>query len=591
MITLRREMERPLLSTTLIRSLTNLQPRHLHSALVIATLLVGAIGCTNPESNRPPADRVILGTIHTVNSSNTIDNGIAITNGLIVAVGSEAEIRDYIGENTLVTELGDRALIPGFVDGHSHLQMTGDTSTFTVNLTSPPVGSLTTIDEVVAALKTQADQAAPGEWVVGFGYDDTLLSELRHPTREDLDRASSTLPILAFHVSGHLAVANSRALELGGITQDTAQPPGGRIRKDASGQPNGVLEEGSAFGRVFVQIPPRTDQERSTALSTAIGIYAAAGITTAQNGLTTIPALNDLAKLDASSAMPIRVVAWPDLVASQTMLRGEATFPTDTENLRIGATKITADGSIQGYTGFLGEPYHAAFQGDPEYRGYPIQSREALTEAVLELWENGRQIAIHGNGDAAIDDILYAYGQAQDRFGDATQRRPIIIHAQMTRPDQIETMAQLGVVPSFFQLHTYYWGDRHRDIFMGPERAARMSPTKSALDAGLHFTVHADTPVVPMEPVRMLWAAVNRTTSNGHSLGPEERLTVQQALRALTIEGAYQHFLETEIGSLEVGKKADFVVLSRDPLAVEPTALDQLEVLETVVGGTTVFSR
>jgi predicted amidohydrolase YtcJ len=224
---------------------------------------------------------------------------------------------------------------------------------------------------------------------------------------------------------------------------------------------------------------------------------------------------------------------------------------------------------------------------DPSYRGYPRIEREELIERVGRYHEAGLQIAVHGNGDASIDDILDAYEQA---FA-ATPRkdaRPIVIHAQMTRPDQLDRMAELGVIPSFFSLHTYYWGDRHRDLFMGPERAARMSPAASALARGVRFTIHADSPVVPMEPLRLVWAAVNRRSASGAPIGPAERISVRDALRAVTIDAAFQHFEEETKGSLELGKLADLVILSASPHD-DPRHIDQIEVLETIVGGESVY--
>jgi predicted amidohydrolase YtcJ len=250
--------------------------------------------------------------------------------------------------------------------------------------------------------------------------------------------------------------------------------------------------------------------------------------------------------------------------------------------------KLVADGSIQGYTGYLSEPYHVPPGDDPGYRGYPRIPRDELVETVTELHAAGFQVAVHANGDASIDDALDAIAAALSRHpaGDA---RPVLIHAQMARPDQLDRMAALGVVPSFFSLHTFYWGDRHRRIFMGPERAARMSPAAGARARGIPFTIHCDAPVVPMEPLRLVSSAVNRRTRSGHVVGPEERIPVAAALRAVTLDAARQHFEEDEKGSLEPGKWADLVILSESPLAVPPAEIERIRVLETVVGGETAF--
>jgi hypothetical protein len=256
----------------------------------------------------------------------------------------------------------------------------------------------------------------------------------------------------------------------------------------------------------------------------------------------------------------------------------------------IKALKGFADGSIQAYTGYLSQPYHSHTHPDPDYRGYPRQKRDDLARQVLAVHKAGYQLAIHGNGDAAIDDILDAIAKAQETAPRADARH-IVVHAQMAREDQLERMAALGVIPSFFNLHTYSWGDRHRDIFMGPTRAARMSPARSALDRGLRFTLHADTPVVPMDPLRIVWAAVNRLTSSGQVIGADQRIPVLDALRGITTHAAYQAFEENEKGAIAPGMLADLVVLDRNPLTADPLTLKDIVVRRTVVGGRTVYVR
>ncbi len=248
---------------------------------------------------------------------------------------------------------------------------------------------------------------------------------------------------------------------------------------------------------------------------------------------------------------------------------------------------MIADGSIQAYTGYLSQPYHVPPGDDPRYRGYPRLARDELSAEVARYHAAGIQVAVHGNGDAAIDDILDAFEAAQ-RAHPHPDARPVVIHAQMARDDQLDRMQVLGAIPSFFSLHTFYWGDRHRERFMGPERAARMSPARSAIERGLRFTLHCDAPVVPMEPLRLVWAAVNRRTRSGRVIGEAQRIEPLEALRAITIDAAYQHFEEDSKGSLEAGKLADLVILSRSPLD-DPGSLDEIRVLETIVGGRTVY--
>jgi predicted amidohydrolase YtcJ len=422
-----------------------------------------------------------------------------------------------------------------------------------------------------------------------MGYDDTLLEERRHPTRDDLDRVSTEHPIGIVHVSGHLAVVNTPGLAALGIDADTPDPEGGQIRHRADGEPDGVLEE-TAARPIAERIFDLSPLEALAVVNRAAELYLSAGVTTAQSGATPAPLIGGFVWLSRLGLLPLRMVVWPDQSSAAAMLDGSLELPsTDPLQLRIGAVKLIADGSIQGYTGYLSRPYHVAPGDDPEYRGYPVIPRDKLMAEIARLHAAGMQIAVHGNGDAAIDDILDAFEAAQ-AANPRDDARPIVIHAQMTRDDQLDRMRALGVIPSFFSLHTFYWGDRHREIFMGPERAARMSPARSALERGIRFTIHADTPIVPMEPLRLVWSAVQRRTRSGAVVGPDQRIDVMQALRAVTLDAAFQHYEETLKGSLEEGKLADLVVLDRSPID-DPEHIDEIRVVQTIVGGRPVWPR
>lgn len=269
-------------------------------------------------------------------------------------------------------------------------------------------------------------------------------------------------------------------------------------------------------------------------------------------------------------------------------LAGSKAIKLSSGMVKVGGIKDFHDGSIQGYTGYLSHPYHTPHDDDADYAGYPRSSREALVTRAIAAQKAGVQMFIHANGDQAISDVLYAYRKAQEAHP-RTDARNVVIHSQMTREDQLDEMKELSVVPSFFELHTYYWGDRHRDIFLGPERGTRISPVKSALNRGIPFTLHADTPVVPMDPMLMLWAAVNRVSTSGAVIGAEQRVPVLDALRGITINAAHQNFEEKERGSIEAGKFADLVVLSGDPVSVDPMKIKDIQVLETIVEGETVY--
>jgi hypothetical protein len=512
-------------------------------------------------------------------------DAFAVRDGRFCAVGTLDEVR-AAAPDARETDLAGANVIPGFVDAHSHMVMTGELATLNVDLNSPPIGDVKTMTDIVDKLSARAAKTTPGDWIIGQGYDDSLVAEARHPDRADLDRVSREHPVVARHISGHFCSGNSRALEIAQIDRDTPDPVGGVIRHDDQGEPDGVLEESAMFG-MLARVPKRPDEQRYAAIEHAAQEYARRGITTAQNGFTLGYELADLDSLISNARLPVRVVAWPGIGVARDIDSGQTEVVSDPDRLTIGATKLFADGSIQGYTGHLCSPYHVPFRGQNEYRGYAAMSREELTRQVTEVYAAKRQVAVHVNGDAAIDDFLHAVDVASDAHPNPDSR-PIAVHAQMTREDQLDEMKRLGVVPSFFTLHTYYWGDRHRDVFLGPERAARISPARSAADRGIRFTIHTDAPVVPMTPLLLWWSAVHRETTSGQTLGGEQRLTAEQALRALTIDSAWQLHLEKSRGSIEVGKLADFATLDGDPFDAAAIIRD-IEVSGTWVGGEQVF--
>ncbi len=554
--------------------------------VLVLIVIAAAIAGVRSYLGRPGNVLYVNGPILTMDAENSVVDALAVAGDRIFAAGNAAELRGWADENgASVVDLQGRALLPGFIDAHGHFPGMGVYAVF-INLNSPPNGDVETIASLVTRLTERASETGEGEWIVGMGYDDTLLAERRHPTRHDLDQATPQHPIAVLHTSGHLAVLNSAGLELLGITKDTPDPEGGVIRRDAQGVPDGVLEETAMHAAQALLVPSAL--EGLQMMRAASEIYLEQGVTTAQSGATALSMFRAFDWMSWLGIIEVRLVVWPALDGAEAMLAGEIKAPDwDPLRLRTGAIKLIGDGSIQGYTGYLSQPYFVPPGDDPAYRGYPRIPRDELIEQVGRYHAAGYQLAVHGNGDASIDDILDAFEKAQ-RENPREDTRHIVIHAQMARDDQLDRMKTLGILPSFFSLHTFYWGDRHRAIFMGPERAARMSPAASAIERDLRFTIHADVPVVPLEPLRLAWAAVNRRTRSGFELGPEQRISAMQALRALTIDAAWQHFEDPVKGSLEAGKLADLVILSGNPLS-EP--LDRISVVETILGGRSVYRR
>lgn len=526
------------------------------------------------------------GTVLTMDRTGRGAEAVAIENGRILRAGTNTEIGVDAGQ---VIDLKGRTLLPGFYAAHDHFPSSGLTALYQVDLNSPPMGAIRTLSELIAALSKKTQATPKGEWIIGRGYDDTLIAERRHPTRADLDRVSTEHPIYIVHTSGHLGVANTKALAIAGVTKATPQPKGGRIRIDPqTGEPDGVIEE--SLGLITKHLPQVTLEQTMQAMRHDDKLYAAKGVTTTVIAGAARQRMLEFKTAIARGFVRIRINALLAGAAAPPTAKEAEGFNTPNGQLKVTGVKLFQDGSIQGYTGYLASPYHQQPAGKQDYNGYPLRTRAELTSQVKRLHQGGHRIAIHGNGDAAIEDILAAYEEAQ-RDTPRPDTRHRIEHCQTPREDQLDRMRQLGITPSFFEAHVYYWGDRHRDIFLGPTRAARISPLASARGKGIRFTLHNDTPVTPVDPILLVWAAVNRITTSGQLLGPEQRISTLEALRAVTSDAAWQNFQEHERGSIEPGHLADFVILDRNPLTTPPADLRNIQVLETILGGKSIYQR
>lgn len=559
------------------------------SCLVLLLFTVAAVylwSITQP-AKAPDSQAFINGQVLTMDANNRIASALLIHGERIVMVGSSEEILQQTTPSTLIHDLAGRTLMPGFIDAHGHFPGSG-AFVVSANLNSPPIGKVTTIAELQASLSALLTTKSNNEWLFGMGYDDTLIAEKRHPTRQDLDMVSSEHPIYIMHVSGHLGVANSAALERLNISDRTIALEGGIIVKDANGQLTGLLKE-TATMKFLAEATNFSLSDTWRILRSASAEYASQGVTTVQNGAADKRMMVGLKFAARFNLIPQRVEVWP----LHTTLSDEELASERAENnqtMNVGAIKIIADGSIQAYTAYLSHPYHVTPPSEAaDFKGHSNQKVERLNKWVMDFHRRGLQLALHGNGDGAIEQILNAVEAAQKAHPIADPRH-ILIHAQMARQDQLERMRGLGVTPSFFSAHTYYWGDRHQTTFMGPDRAAFMSPAKASEDLGLRYTIHLDTPVVPMQPLRLVWSAVNRLSYNGNVIGPEQRISPMSALRATTIDAAWQTFKDQDIGSLEQGKFADLVILNGDPLT-NPEKIADLKVDATYVGGREIYKR
>jgi len=543
------------------------------------------------------ADKIFFnGEIVTMDFGLNATQALAVAGNRITAVGRNDDILALKGPNTDVYDLGGHVVLPGFIDAHGHFMFDSLFRTMAVDLNSPPVGHITTMDELVAALKEKAGQTPEGEDVIGFGYDDTQIKERRHPNRHDLDRVSSKHPVYIFHMSGHMAATNSLIIDRAGLTGDVPQPRGGHYLKDENGNPLGVFEEMPAYQLVDLTFPQPSPEDLLKIVENGSNNYLSSGVTSAQDGLTLPLVFPGLQFAHQRGALKVRVQLWPshshdDMDEYPSHISG--TPLTDDRMISIGAYKIVNDGSIQCYTAYLSSPYYRPHPTQPKeylYRGYSIHSPEELNAAVLERHKQGWQIAIHGNGDAGIEDNINAFEAAQKAYP-RDDARHIVVHCQTVREDQLDRMKRLGIIPTFFATHTYYWGDRHRDLFLGPYRAERIDPCYSAYARGMRFTCHNDPMVTPIDPLLSIWSASNRITSSGKVLGEDQRVPVIEAVKSVTTYAAFQAFEERHKGSLEVGKLADMVVLGANPLTVDPVKIRDIEVRATIVGGKVVYGE
>jgi len=530
----------------------------------------------------------VNGDIVTVAENNPTASALAVRNGLILAVGSRKEVEAAAGETYTSRDLMGKTVVPGLIDAHGHISLTALSKGF-ANLQPPPAGPVKSIVQLQAIMK-RWDQANPDmPWLMGWGYDDSLLQEGRHPTREDLDKVSTEKPIMLTHVSGHLMACNSKCLEVVGISAETENPPGGVIQRLEDGKtPNGVLEE-SAIYKVYGMLPAAPELTRLAMLENVQQYYASYGITTVQDGAANDRDILDLEKVAATKKLYLDVVAFRLLLKGQSLEENLAVSKTYQNHFRVGGIKLVLDGSPQGKTAWLTEPYFRAPKGqEKDYRGYPILDDSEVNGFVKTAFTREVPVLAHANGDAAADQLITAVSRANKELGNS-DRRTVMIHAQTVREDQIDRMQKQSIVPSYFVAHTFYWGDWHRDSVFGEERASRISPLQSSVRRGMPYTTHNDTPIVPPDMMRLLWAGVNRVTREGKVLGETQRVSPLEALKSMTINAAYQFFEEDRKGSIEVGKLADLVVLSANPLKVDAMVIKDIQIEETIKEGKTVY--
>lgn len=516
---------------------------------------------------------------------------VVTSSGRIAFTGGVEEARRLF-PSAEVRDLAGAALLPGFVDAHSHLSAAFDLAD-RVNVGPPPLGGCSDIESVLDTLeafaKTQG--TAPGGWIVGYGYDQEALAENRHITAADLDARFPDHRLMLVHVSSHGIVLNSAGLAWAGIDENTPTPAGGVIaRVPGTQRPAGLLMETAYLELVAPKLPVLGAQDKLALLDAVQQDYASHGYTHAQEGFSGVADLDLFQEAADAGLLYLDIAALGSFVEAPQWL-GNPAYPTGNyrNGFKIAGLKVLQDGSPQGRTAFMGEPYlTGGLDGNPDWRGEPTMPFEVFAQIVATTLAHGVQLYAHVNGDAAIDQLIDAVERAGATAAD--DARTVAIHSQFQRPDHLPAYLRLGITPSYFTNHTYFWGDVHR-ANVGEAKAAFISPMRSALEAGLRVSNHSDFPVTALDPLFMASTAMDRTTRTGHTLGPCERVGAYQALQALTTGPAHQLFEEDRKGMIKVGLLADLVVLDADPLTAAPGTVQDIKVLETIKEGVTVYRR
>jgi len=562
-----------------------------HSLLLILGIIF-LFSCNETKKKENTASVYYGGDILTmVGDTPEYAEAIVVNNDKIIFVGVADEAMKLAGKGHQMINLKGKTLLPGLIDGHAHFGNFSSQAIGAKILPSPDAEAddIPTLIEILKDWNTPENRALTG-WIFGMGFDDSVLAEKRFPTKQDLDKVSTETPIMIIHISGHFASLNSKGLELLEITADTKNPEGGIIRRmPNSMEPNGVLEELAAIPLYAKALTPASEEALMKFMTAGQNMALSYGYTTAQDGRT-MGEHALLAKLAEMGFWKLDVVSYVDYMFTEP-LESKWYSKKYNKHYRVGGMKITLDGSPQGRTAWRTTPYLLPPDGaDKNYLGYPAIPNDIDVTAIYEkAFANNYQILTHANGDAAMDQMIRTMKPLEEKYGNS-DRRNVLIHGQYIRDDQLDSFKELNVITSLFPLHTFYWGDWHKEI-IGDSLGNRISPVRTALSKGLKITIHTDAPVALPNLMRVVWTAVERTSRSGQVIGESERLTAYEALKAITIWSAYQHFEENEKGTLEEGKLADIVILDKNPLKVEPDTIKDIQVVETIKGGITVFKK
>ncbi len=569
--------------------------------LFISLLTLAGCG-TNPQTDLSGYKKTAIyynGDIITMNDKQPFAEAVLIGDGQIIAVDKSKELLKNKIKTTQLINLEGKTMLPGFIDSHSHINQVTKFPDF-----SPAQGVVSKETLIAYGQKefnkwyehSKANNTyQKGDWFIGNGYDNTAFPNAENPTSTDLDQISSDVPICIIHMSNHVAVVNTKGLEILGYKQGNPnlKKYNKLLGKYPDGKPNGLLEEEAYFRLYYdpnilmdnskTNIPPDEDILRN-----AMRVYASMGITTAQDGagstiaesVKKIVAEGDSLIIDINSYGPKENMPAPSRETEYV------------NGLRIAGVKLFLDGSPQAKTAWLLQPYYVVPEGKAsDYNGFPQMTDEALYNELVTCLNSGYQVIAHTNGSAAIEQFLEQYEKAMQTTGASKNLMPTLIHSQTITEEQLDKAEKLGINPSFFHDHTYYWGDYYLSSILGPELGQRISPLSSALKRDLNITIHQDSPVVPPNMIFSIHNAVNRTTSSGQAIGQQYAVSPMDAIRMVTINGAKQYYQETDRGSVEPGKIADFVILDKNPVKINQSEIKNITILETIKKGNTIYKR
>ncbi|MCL4212670.1 MAG: amidohydrolase [Gemmatimonadales bacterium] len=529
-----------------------------------------------PDWREPPELILVNGDIITMDPLAPRAQAVAIANGRLLAVGTDADIRALSRPGTRTIDLGGKVVIPGVIDGHNHPAYAGLRHLREVDC------DLRSIGAIQSALRERASKTPAGEWVLGFKYDDTKTAEGRFLTRADLDAVSTTHPILVVHRGGHTAYVNSLAFTRAGVTESTPDPVGGRFERDAAGKLSGRAAESAAEVIESVAARPYSRADRQAGVAEISKRLAAAGITSVTDAGASPAELQ--AYQDARDAGELHTRVYCHLGAAylDRMIAAGVRTGLGDEWVKVGAVKCVSDGSISERTARLAEPYI----GRPNDYGIMVNDAEVLWPIFEKAHRAGWQIGTHANGEAGIDLTATLYERLQREYPRRDPRFRFE-HCTVLTPELIRRIKALGAIPTPFSAYVYFHGEKMGEY--GAKRTERMFPVRWFIDAGIPVAMGSDYPPGPFEPMMALTSMITRTDLRGTVWGANQRVSFDEALKVLTVNGAYASFEEHQKGSLTAGKWADLVVLGRDPRAVPPIEIVNVPVERTMAGGRWVY--